>query len=257
MAKTSDERVDVVADPAHTRGHALWTSLLSPDASLATLIVANLLPLAGVLLFGWDAGVILVLYWAENLVVGFYNILKMLLARGDEGSTVAAKLFLIPFFIFHFGGFCAVHGVFVDLFASGLEAGGDAENFFPDPDVWWGPLMFVGLLVGVVQAMWVKYAPQIFFALLGLLVSHGVSFVQNYLWRGEYRERTVKRQMFQPYGRVALMHVAIIAAALPVMLLGSPLPLLVIIIALKIVIDSALHVFIHNGDKQAAEPAPG
>ena len=48
--------------------------------STASLIGANLIPLVGVLFFGWDAATILVLYWAENLIVGFYSILRTVLA---------------------------------------------------------------------------------------------------------------------------------------------------------------------------------
>ena len=54
----------------------------SLDLSTVTLIVANLVPIIGVLLFGWDAGIILLVYWSENLVVGGYNILKMVFAQG-------------------------------------------------------------------------------------------------------------------------------------------------------------------------------
>ena len=55
----------------------------SPNLSILTLIAANLVPIIGVMFFGWDAGVILLVYWSENLVVGAYNILKMLLAQAD------------------------------------------------------------------------------------------------------------------------------------------------------------------------------
>ena len=40
-----------------------------------------MVPLWGVLFFNWDAFYIVLLYWAENLVIGFYNILKMVLAQ--------------------------------------------------------------------------------------------------------------------------------------------------------------------------------
>ncbi len=42
----------------------------SSPVAVAALIVANLVPLAGVLLFGWDVMTILVLYWIENGIVG-------------------------------------------------------------------------------------------------------------------------------------------------------------------------------------------
>src|SRR5204863_10015123 len=41
------------------------------------LIGANLVPLAGVLFFGWDLSSVMVLFWAESGVIGFYTALKM------------------------------------------------------------------------------------------------------------------------------------------------------------------------------------
>ena len=246
MANQPEDRGHAVAPPSSEVGEAIGLSWRTPDLSVLTLIGANLLPLAGALFFGWDAGVILVVYWSENLVVGFYNILKMALACGKSGAGHAAKLFLIPFFLIHFGGFCAIHGLFVHVFASGMDANRGSGNFFPEPEHWPGPLMFVGLLVGVIQAMWAEYGQHIFIPVVGMFVSHGVSFFQNFLWRGEYRTSRPEVQMALPYGRIVLMHVAIIAAGLPVILLGSPLPLLVILIGLKTAIDVALHLASHR-----------
>jgi hypothetical protein len=42
---------------------------LSSQAAIA-LLVANTIPLAGVVCFGWDLTTILVIYWLENGVVG-------------------------------------------------------------------------------------------------------------------------------------------------------------------------------------------
>ena len=50
--------------------------------NLLLLIAANLFPLAGVLLLDRGVGALVVLYWSENLVLGFYNILKMVSVKG-------------------------------------------------------------------------------------------------------------------------------------------------------------------------------
>jgi len=50
--------------------------------SIGSLILSNLIPLIGVLFFGWDVSTILILYWSENVIIGFYNIFKMAMARG-------------------------------------------------------------------------------------------------------------------------------------------------------------------------------
>ena len=35
--------------------------------SIQALVLANIMPLIGVLFFGWDAAVIVLLYWTENV----------------------------------------------------------------------------------------------------------------------------------------------------------------------------------------------
>lgn len=50
-------------------------SLTSP--STLALIAANLIPLAGVLFLKWNLGEVMVLYWAESAVIGFWNVIKL------------------------------------------------------------------------------------------------------------------------------------------------------------------------------------
>jgi len=84
---------------------------LSPSALV--LVAANLVPLAGVLFFGWSVFSTLLLFWVENVIVGAFNVLRMLVAQPQIGVMWAAKLFMIPFFTFHYGMFVTVHGLFV------------------------------------------------------------------------------------------------------------------------------------------------
>ena len=45
--------------------------------SAAALVIANLVPLAGVLLWQWSVSSIVILYWFENVVIGVVNVLRM------------------------------------------------------------------------------------------------------------------------------------------------------------------------------------
>lgn len=220
-------------------------------ASVLALILVNLLPLGGVLFLDWDAFAVVLLYWAENLIIGGYTVLKMVLAPVEQPSHHLGKLFLIPFFCIHYGGFCAGHGFFILMFFSGFENGNDIAPFSGGPE-WPGPLVFLQMLVGVVSQLWRNQPPGMIWPLLGLTVSHGFSFVRNFLIRKEYVKSSVKDLMGAPYKRIVLLHIAIIAAAMPVMLLGSPIPLLVILIGLKIGMDVWLHNREHEkiGNKQ-------
>ena len=69
---------------------------------------ANLVPFWGVLFGGWEAFHVVLLYWSENIVVGFYNVLKMVFAKVDEPHQHLGKLFLIPFLRSTMAGFVPV-----------------------------------------------------------------------------------------------------------------------------------------------------
>ena len=51
--------------------------------SAIALVVANAIPLIGVLFFGWSLLTILVLFWVENGIVGLWNVPRILMARGS------------------------------------------------------------------------------------------------------------------------------------------------------------------------------
>src|SRR5205823_4388634 len=99
---------------------------LSPSALV--LVAANLVPLAGVLFFGWSVFATLLLFWVENVIVGGFNVLRMLWAQPDNPLIWVAKAGTIPFFIFHYGMFTTVHGVFVLTLFGGVH-----ERGFPGP----------------------------------------------------------------------------------------------------------------------------
>ena len=60
------------------------------------LVAANLLPLAGVVFWGWDAFVILMLYWLETVVIAFWTILPVLVVPGITAAIAASAYAGIP-----------------------------------------------------------------------------------------------------------------------------------------------------------------
>src|ERR1051326_6744828 len=98
--------------------------------STVALVFANAVPLIGVLFLGWQVFPLILLYWLENVIVGGLNVLRM--GGADPAGPVRwiAKVFLIPFFCVHFGGFTTIHGVFVFAMFGGPAY---AHPFFPTP----------------------------------------------------------------------------------------------------------------------------
>ncbi|MGD9350104.1 MAG: DUF6498-containing protein [Desulfobacterales bacterium] len=209
-----------------------------PSLSITALMVANLVPLIGVVFLGWDAAAIVLLYWLENLIIGFFNILRMLLVKVESRSRQFQKLFMIPFFCVHFGGFCAVHGVFLLVFFKI----GSPDDAMADSGAWLGPFIFLQLLYGVVMQLWHSRPPGLEWPAVGLFVSHGISFIKNFINGQQYLSLKMKDIMMRPYKRIILMHVAIIIGGVLIMKLGSPLALLCVLILLKIGLDIWLHV---------------
>ena len=220
------------------------------NLSKGSLVLANMVPLASVLAFGWDAGSVMLLYWSENLVIGFYGILRIALLRMESPGAHFGKLFAIPFFALHFGGFCGVHGFFLLAFL-GLD---DRLGTLLADAAWPGPLVFLELLISVVALAWEIHPEGLDLPVAFLFLSHGVSFAQNYLGRREYTDLTIQRLMAQPYQRIVLLHVAIIGGGIPVMVLGSPRPLVAILVAMKIGMDLWLHGRSHQAVEQGRQP---
>ena len=81
---------------------------------------------------------------------------------------------------------------------------------------------------------------------LGLAISHGASFVVNYLGRREYLRVSPGRQMFAPYGRLVILHLAIILGAFVSLTIGSPIGALIVLVILKTIVDLTLHLREHG-----------
>jgi hypothetical protein len=232
-------------------GHA--TTRSHPWA-VAALVGVNLIPLAGVLLLGWRLSDLMFLYWLENGIIGGFTVLKILTSRAPADAPGPARgEVVVPlphrlgavgtalFFTVHYGVFWTVHGVFVRLFF-GPEPG-------PVGGGWSGPGWAGGPFGGLPMAaepIGPALAGGFALALLSLVVSHGTSYVVNYLGRGEDRSLSPLALMQQPYGRVIVLHVTILGGGFLVMFLGQPLLSLVLLVALKTAVDVQAHLREHG-----------
>jgi len=234
-----------------------WYQIGSSYAAVVALLVSNAMPLFGVLFLGWNVWTILTIYWLENGVVGFYNVLKMAKAEGQilggivpgslmrNGQPVAgsAKFVLIPFFIVHYGLFWLVHGIFILTLPTFASFGGD--------------IGFSNGLSGQpldVPAQGLAADPgALFLVLVGLFISHGVSYRLNYIGRGEYLRTSVARQMGAPYGRLVVLHVTIILGGMAIAFTGAPALAVVVLVALKTALDLGLHLAEHRPPPVIAE----
>jgi len=185
----------------------------SPTA--IALIVANLVPLVGVLFFDWSLFTIMFFFWLESAVIGFFNILKLVIVAN------ILSIIMVPFFVVHYGAFMSGHLVFIFALFSPEEM--SFSGFFPPPD----------LLISHIMNVWPAF--------LGACLSHGISFFYNFIGKKEFRRSTPEKQMMAPYGRIILMHLTIIFGGWLILALGAPVLALILLIGLKIVSDARAH----------------
>jgi hypothetical protein len=196
-----------------------------PWTSAVALVVANLVPLAGVLFFGWDLASIMVLYWVESGVIAFYTAMKIAIV--GKLAAIAA----VPFFVGHFGGFMAAHFLLIyGLFLRGSTGG-------------WTP--------GVGPELYAIFIP-IWIPIAALFISHGVSFYTNFIGQREYEHMSVSGLMTAPYNRVMVMHLTLIFGGWIILLIGMPAGALVVLLLLKTAVDLRAH---RNEHAAAAAPS--
>jgi len=189
--------------------------------ALTALLLANAVPLLGVIFLGWDVLPILLIFWSENVIIGVYNVLRMATAQPQDPGYRVFRWFMIPFFCVHFGMFTLVHGIFVLV----LFGGDRYTDFEPSPGALFGALGD--------QHLW--------WAVGALFASHGVSFVANYLRGGEYRSARLENLMGRPYGRVIVLHITILVGGFLLMALDQPAAGLTVLVLLKIALDTVAH----------------
>jgi len=135
-----------------------------------------------------------------------------------------------------------MHGFFLLTF---FKIGGGPGEILSGEN-WPGHLIFLQMLVSVISTLWHNHPPGMEWLVIALLISHGTSFITNYLGKGEHGTLTIKKLMNQHYKRIVLLHLTIIAGGVPIMILGSPTPLLCILVFLKVGMDIYFHIREHT-----------
>jgi hypothetical protein len=178
-------------------------------------LAVDLLPVLAVFAFGWGATPLVALYWLENLVIGAFTIFRMIGTAIASVASLAMALFMVPFFFFHYGMFCFVHGVFLRLFAGG-EGGGDNLE----------PVSLIRWALGT--------APEMLWFVAAIAAVSALYYVFDFLARGDYRTSNPQLEMFSPYGRIVTLHIAIILGAGVAFTLSEPLAGVLLLILIRV-----------------------
>lgn len=177
------------------------------DPVALIILGVDLFPIIAVLTLGWGLAPLVFLYWLENLVIGAFALARMIAAAMKEHPIgLVGMVFLGPFFTFHYGMFCFVHGIFLHTFA---------YMHTPQGADFMSPFGLIGSALSSGHHMTTFLA-----AIIGVQI---YLFIRDFIGRGEYRETDPATEMAKPYGRVVVLHIAIFAGAAAMAVLGEPL----------------------------------
>lgn len=218
--------------------------------NLSTLIAfaGNLIPLAGVLYWGWDPFQLLMLYWMETVIVAGFALARLgTLPRELLGDiTINGRLqpatnrTMVELFSGCAGAFLSVHFLFLWLlFSDGWTARvrgpiSFVQAFVIDSGAW-APLLFA-FVAGAVAFLTSPAQPQFARDLQARFMRTSIAEATSKLDEATHGVGAAVGGML---GRIAIMQVAVIVGAMMAKTYGSMAPLL-IVIGIKTLFDFRL-----------------
>lgn len=210
--------------------------LFSPSALI--LAAANVIPLVGVLYWGWDLFLLLFLYWTDTAIIGFWMIVQAF--REPPGGMHRAGLGVsVLFLTFHAGVFMGVHFLFLwTLFSGPWRARVHDGPGFVDVVILqtglWLPILVMFIGRGLVTLIDLRRA-------YAWVTSTVVPTEPAPAQGGR------KSAIHAFYARIVVMHLTILGGAFLAQAVGTVAPLIVMI-ALKTAIDLGFEGF-HKLDR--------
>ena len=182
-------------------------------------VAAAVAPILGVFIWGWSVRDVVFIYWAENVIIGFWQVMKMGLVgfaqtRQKGAVSLIPSLFTMLFFTVHYGGFCLAHGLFVlTLTNEGIE-GSTVE---------WKELTEVPR-----ESLW---------SVASIFALKGLGVWQDFVETGRWKQVRPNQLMGEPYRYIIILHIAIVLGAGLVMRFEGAWPVLALIVLGKLVVD--------------------
>lgn len=192
------------------------------DPASIAIVVANLVPLLGVVSLAWTIPEMLVMYWIESVVIGIFVIARMklrafyraFLTTGTRTSLFSgSNVTEILGFLLMYGG-----GLLIMLFFLVLLAGGDA-----------------GFSVLATWFLTISYLP-----VLGLSVSHAIVFWRDFILKKEYKEPIQLHAWTSYHERIIFMLFLFFLAGVLTRTFNLPVVFMAVFVIIKIVVDVSM-----------------
>jgi len=191
------------------------------DSSVRSLIFANIIVIIIAVYQRWSLTEMMIVYLYQNVIIGFFNVLRMMdaelvIKKGvkiDPAGIKGAKIFLVGFFIVHYG-----------LFQFGY-------------------FQFLRRGFREIDQKLLLFTTAVFF------INHLYSYI--YYKKKGNRNNDLMILMFGPYRRIVPMHVTIIFGSLIMLLIRNKtgeMVVLILFLILKTVADVHMHIDEHRND---------
>lgn len=187
------------------------------------------MPIYGVFQWGWQSFDLIFLYWLENIIIGAFMIMRILLRRYAHPVELALPLFLVPFFTVHYGMFCFGHGTFIlALFGKGLT--GDLAG-----------MEIQEIIFPLIESR------HLFWPAMALFAYQLIDWIRDISERG-FGSDSVKDLTTAPYRRIIILHITILASGFTLATLDEPLVGLLLLILFK----TSMDIYHWDKDEKAA-----
>ncbi len=183
-----------------------WNDILKRKLTQSdyVLIAANLVPVYGVWFLNWSAKDVFLVYCLETIIIGLFTLLKMgitgVIKKKDDWqnqgtTTKQPAIFFMLFFFLHYGMFVAIQmGLFFSVSGIASKENLGFFNFFYK----WPHLVDNNVMI-----------------MLGVfIVSYAFRNINEFILSGEYKTASLSYLMFQPYGRIFIQQVTVIAGSM-------------------------------------------
>jgi len=177
-------------------------------------VVANIVPVINLAVKGEPIGSLLIIYWLQMIIIGFWNIIKLIVI-GRWAALLYVPMFGITYM------------AIVNIF--GFIAGGLLDD------------QMRGTAWVQDFSLWNYWVPTLMF-----FASHGYSFYFNFLVRREDETTSWEQQMGQPFMRAMPMWVAAIIGGFIGGFFNSAAFAVLFVLPMKIVLDLLGH-FVEHG----------
>lgn len=178
------------------------------NITIIRILVANLIPVFGILFLDWELFFTFFYFWFENIITGVFFVIIGIISKLKISSILS--------FVFFYSFFAFFHGIFIfALFGNNLPN----QPTFPS-----------GLSSVIKQH-------NLTISLIILFTTYCGTFIWRYILNNDARKITIQEFWDRPLVRMTILHVSTLLGGFILKLLGSPVLGISILVIFKFFYD--------------------